>query len=267
MGERERAARLCGALLWRVARDQGGKLVLAPMGYGVLALLTMLAPVYLPGSGHVTERLREGLGLLVGPLPDDPLVVALALVVVQGPYLVGVLAAVAGAVLSQATVSSELARGGLELLLSAPYRPREVFAAFLGSAFVLVVLSWAVLTAVAIGLPVIGLRWLGAPQIPWFYLGIALFVPLPMALWADLIASVFALAFPSFTPLRVGTTSSLGQFVAIAPALGALLFITVRPDVHPAKVGGIALLLGVGGVMLGLTLLARVFRVEVLLEG
>jgi len=266
MRELRDAGRLCWALLWRVTRDQREKLVVAPLGYGILALAIMLAPVYLPGGG-ATERLREGLGVLVGPLPDDPLAVALALVVVQGPYLVGVLASVAGAVLAQATVTSEATRGGLELLLSAPYRPREVFAAFLASSFLLVALSWAVLTAVAIGLPILGLNWLGAPPIPSFYLGIALFVPLPMALWADLIASTVALAFPSLGLLRVGTATTLGQFLAIAPALGSLLFVTLRPEMHPAKLGGAALLLGVGAVALGLALFARAFRVEALLEG
>ncbi|MDR5710404.1 MAG: hypothetical protein QN140_11355 [Armatimonadota bacterium] len=267
MRDRMNAVRLCGALLWRVVRDQRGKLVLAPLGYGLLALAIMLAPIYLPEGGATALRLREGLGMLVGPLPDHSLAVALAVVVVQGPYLVGVLASVAGAVLAQVTVTSEMARGGLELLLSAPYRPREVFAAFLASSFLLVAFSWAVLTAVAIGLPVLGLAWLGAPQIPSFYVGIALFVPLPLSLWADLIASAVTLAFPSLGLLRVGTGSTLGQFLAIAPAMGALLFITIRPDVHPAKLGGAALLLGLGAVGLGLALFSRAFRVEVLLEG
>ncbi len=262
-----RAARLTGALLWRVTRDQRSRLLLAPVGYGLLALAIMLAPVSLPGSPPTLQRLRQGLELLVGPLPDDPLVVALALVVVQGPYLVGVLAAVAGAVLSQATVSGEVARGGLELLLSAPYHPREVFAAFLASVFLLVALSWALLTAVAIGLPILGLTWLGAPQIPWSYTGIALFLPLPMALWACLIASAVAIAIPSFGFLRVGTATSLGQALAIAPAMGSLLFITIRPEVHPAKVGGIALLVGMVAVALGLLLIRHLFRVEALLEG
>ncbi|MCS7173949.1 MAG: hypothetical protein N0A24_11380 [Armatimonadetes bacterium] len=267
MSELRNAGRLCGALLWRVVRDQRQRLLLAPLGYGILALTVMLLPVYLPGGPQTAGRLREGLGILIGPLPDHPLAVALALVVVQGPYLVGVLASVAGAVLSQATVTSETARGGLELLLSAPYRPREVFAAFLVSSFLLVVFSWAVLTAVAIGLPLLMLAWLGAPRIPSFYVGIALFVPLPMALWADLIASAVTLAFPSLGLLRVGTGSTLGSSLAIAPAMGALLFVTIRPEVHPAKMGGVALLLGLGAVGLGLVLFSRVFRVGALLEG
>ncbi len=261
------AVRLTGALLWRVRRDQRSRLLLAPVGYGLLALAVMLAPVFLPGRDPTLQRLRQGLELLVGPLPENPLVVALALVVVQGPYLVGVLAAVAGAVLSQATVSAEVARGGLELLLSAPYRPREVFAAFLASSFLLVALSWALLTAMAIGLPILGLIWLGAPPIPWSYTGIALFLPLPMALWACLIASAVAVAIPSLSLLRVGTATSLGQALAVAPAMGGLLFITVRPEVHPAKVGGITLLAGVVAVVVGLLVITHLFRVEALLEG
>lgn len=266
MGDPGRVVRLCGALLWRAAQDQRARLVLAPLLLSLLGLGIMLAPVYLPDGRRTAEGLQQALGLLVGPLPDDRLGVAAALILVQGPYLVGILSAVTGARTAEATVGAEAVRGGLELLLAAPYRPAEVFAALLGSSFALTALAWGILTAVAVGLPALWLLQHGV-SVPVPYLGIALFTSLPMALWANLIAFSIALLFPGVGLPRVGTSASLAQFAAILPAVGAFLFVAVRPDVHPATIGVVALVAGALGLGVGTLLLARWFRPEVLLSG
>jgi len=267
MGDPGRVVRLCGALLWRAGRDQRARLVLTPLLLSLLCLGIVLAPIYLPDGRQTTEGLRQALGLLIGSLPEDRVGVAAALLLVQGPYLVGILSAVVGARTAEATIGAEAVRGGLELLLAAPYRPAEVFAALLGSSFVLTALAWGILTGVAVGLPALWLLLRHGVSVPGPYLGIALFTSLPMALWANLIALSVALLFPSVGLPRVGTSASLAQFVAILPAMGAFLFVTVRPDVHPATVGTVALVVGALGLGVGTGLLARWFRPEVLLEG
>jgi len=267
--DRAASFHLAGVLIWRSYREQRAKLFLLPLAFaGLIALFTLVA-FYVPGilTGTTRLALRRAAELYFPTIADSRAALALAMLFIQGPFFAALFASLTGAMTAQAAVGSEAARGGFELLLSAPYRPREIFVAMLAASLAITLTSWAVLMLAMMGIVALALSLVGSrPVLSTGFLVLAFLLPLPMALWANLIGLAFALMFPRLAQARIGTSTSLVQLVAILPGLILLLLATVRPDINLAAAAGIAIALALAGVAAGLTVLRRWFRPGALLE-
>lgn len=226
-----------------------------------------LTAIHVPGllTGPTRSALRRSVELHFESAPGGA-GLALALLLLHGPYLVALFAGFTGASVAQNAIGSEAARGGLELLLSSTYRIREIFAALLLSSLALTLVAWAVLAVGTVGVAAGVLTVLDASfSLPRSYLVLGLLLPLPMAFWANLIALFAALRFPRLTQFATGTTNAL-QFVAVVPALVLFLLVNLRPDVDPVWFAGTAIVLALLGSVLGGLLLGRSFRPDLILE-
>lgn len=184
--------------------------------------LFILVAFYIPGilTGTTRLGLRRAAELYFPTIADSRAALALAMLFIQGPFLAAVFAQLTGAVTAQAAVGSEAARGGFELLLSAPYRPREIFVAMPAASLAITLVSWAVLMLAMVGIVALALSLVGSrPMLSPGFLALAFLLPLPMALWANLIGLAFALTFPRLAQAPIGTLTSLVQLVAMLPGL------------------------------------------------
>lgn len=258
--------RLGRALIWRTRREQGRRLIGLPLIFALALLAMVLITLYLPWlltgpTRYALARAAEArFGTSLGTTG-----LAMALLFLQGPYLLAMFAAYQGASLAQAAVGGETSRGGLELLLSAPFLPRTLFLALLTSSLSLTLFAWAIMTLGSLGIAAGVLLALSVPlPISAGYLATALLLPLPLALWANTTGLFVGLAFPRLAQLRTGNTNLL-QLLAMLPAGALLLTATLFPDLNPLVLNGAALVLGLVGASLAASLLARWFRVEAVL--
>jgi len=258
--------RLAKALLWRSRRQQGRRILLYPLGYAALILGVWLVAVYTPGilTGVTQRALERSAALRFGNVPGR-VGIALVMMFMEGPYLVALFSSVAAASIAQSCVTVERSRGGLELLVSAPYSHREIFSALLLQSIGLTAATWLMLAVGFLGTTTVGLMLLGS-TVHWTsaQIGLALIMPLPLAVWSNLIALLLAVRFPRATSQG---TIGMTRIIAVQPAFLFLLAGNFRPDIDPMRLAEIALLSGVMGTLLVATVLFRRFRLDALLAG
>ncbi|WP_141727635.1 hypothetical protein [Thermogemmatispora onikobensis] len=265
----DRVLQLTGALLWRGRREQGVRLLVIPLAFALFFLLLCLVTLYFPGLLTPLSRfaIQAQAQAYFGATVHGNAGLAMALLLIQGPYLIALFAAFMGATLAQNLVGTEAARGGLELLLSSAYRVQEVFVAFLLASFVLTICQWAILALGTLGAAATVLALLRiAFTLQARYIALAVAVPLPIALWANLGALFLGMAFPRLTQIRTGSTTNLMQLLAALPALALLILINIRPDLNAGLVAAIALGVGLAGSLVSAVLLRVRFRPEFVLE-
>jgi len=260
--------RLVRALLWRSWREQGAILLIAPLGFALLLLgVTLLA---LNAPGVLTPTTRAGLEAAAHKyFSGQPGRVGLALagLLAEGPYLLGIFASFLGATAGQSSLGNERARGGLEAIFALPYTPEEILTGFLGASVALTLVSWLILTLASLGVAIgvlvtitrAGLHLSGS------YLTLALFVPLPLALWANLISVVLAVVAPRLAQVRTGSTGNLTQLVAILPAIVVFLVAALDPQINLTQVAAGALGVGIVGSAVFGTVLGRRLSPEAVL--
>lgn len=260
-------SRLVGALLWRSAREQGIRLVLLPLGFAVFLLVITLTAFYVPNllTGPTRSALERGAAVWFGDV-EGRAGLALAVLLQQGPYLLGLFASFLGASNAQALLGAEVSRGGVEGILSLPYRVRDLFAALLVTAFALTALQWAVLAVATLGLAAVTLAMLGASfELPAGYVTLALGVPLALALWANMLGMILSVLAPGISQVRTGATN-LVQTIAMLPAVIMVIVVSVRPELNLTWLAGGALAVGMMGTAVSAGVLARFFRPETLLS-
>ncbi|WP_458189065.1 hypothetical protein [Haladaptatus sp. NG-WS-4] len=190
----------------------------------------------------------------------------LAMLVVQGSYFVGMIGAVLSILVTQTGVGQRLSAGEFELLLSGPYREREVFVALVAGLFVLSLLVIGVLAAISFGGGAIALLWADASLTPSAVrlLATGLLTPIPLALWATFVAVVVYLTFPE-TPINGTEPGNLLIMVGILPGVALVILLTAVPSIDPIllSAGGVTVsLLAIG---IGWTSVRRWFDVKTLL--
>jgi len=257
-----RGLRLAGALWWRSRRQHGGRLLLYPLGYTALMLGFWLVALYVPGvlTGTTQRALARSAELHFGAVPGRG-GLALAMMFLQGPYLVALFSSLSAVTMTQGSVASEAARGGLELLAAAPISARELYVGLLAHALALAAVIWLGMVVGFLCSTAAGLMLLGASvHFTNAQLGLALAMPLPMGLWSSLIALALALRFPRLA----GGQGSLGlsRVIALQPSLLLLVMINFRPDLDPLRLALGALGLGLAGAVATGLLLGRGFRFE-----
>jgi len=232
-------------------------LVLYPVGFGLLfvavAAIAATQPEALTGTtlDSLEATLDRYFTSVSGPR------IAIALVVVQAPVLIAIFAAVVAVPTARSLAGRRAASGEFENLLASPYTHGEVFAALVVTSFVLALIQTMVLAVIAVGGAWLVLLAAGAqftlamgPVVYAPYL-----VPVSVALWAALVATVIYLAFPETALSGTGTGNAL-LLVAFLPAFALLGLTTVAPGVSPLLVAvggfvGVGLLTAVGAAAIG----------------
>lgn len=259
-------ATLAVAYVWSEVRGQGWKLFAFPLGMGALfAAGTLLAAsTSLSFDPETVRLLREGARQYFVGLPDGELV--LAFVVIQGPSVVAMLAALLGLLLVQNGLGKRLAGGEFELLLSGPYRDRDVFAALVFGSFALVLAGLAVLAVLAMG-PALALilsadARLNGAGITLLVVG--LIAAVPMALWATFVTVVVYLLYPEAATSN-SHPGNLLAMVGIAPALALLLGLTTGVGLDPLLAVAAANLVPLVAIAVGWVTVRWWFSVEKIL--
>jgi hypothetical protein len=140
--------------------------------------------------------------------------------------------------------------GELELLLSGPYREREVFVALVAGSFVLALLLPGVLMALSFGGSGLVLLWADVSLTAEAFrlLATGLVTPVPLALWATFLAVVVYLRFPD-TPVNGTEPGNLLIVLGVLPAVSLGVLPTAFPSIDPLSlsVGGIVVSLPLSG--------------------
>jgi ethanolamine transporter len=267
MRRRGTTRRLAATLLWSELRGLGWKLFVFPVGIGLLFLSVFLLPADAIGTldPETMEILRMQADRYFADVESDRGLI-LALFFVQGPFFIAMTSAILSLLLVQTGVGKRLQDGELELLLSGPYSPNQVFLALIGGSVALTLLAVASLAVIALGggllvLVSSGVE-LGGGLLTLLILAVVL--PIPLAMWATLVAVVVYLRWPETTSNGAGP----GNFVillGVLPSIIAVIGINAVPSLDPV-VGALGLLVvTTAAIGIGAVSLKRWLRVDRLL--
>lgn len=263
----DRSLHLSEALLWRQFRALGIRMFFSPVGYGVFFLLVTLITARSPNllTGPTEHAIRLYTRRYFGGV-DDASAGVLALVLVQGPYMLSIFGAVTGLRVGRKFTQREIESGRFELLLAAPYDPDEVFRGLITGSMVLTLAQLFVLAVVSLGGAIVLLLSLGVSFRAGFdhLVYVAFLTPIPATLWAVVVTVITSLF--SATGRVVNAVENVTNIVAIAPALGTLLVLSFYPNVDLSTVALLTLGLSVAGTILGSIAVDTWFSVETVLS-
>ena len=267
MHKRGTTRQLAAALVWSELRGLGWKLFVFPVGLGVLFLTVFLLPADAIGTldPETMEILREQAERYFTDVESDRGLI-LALFFVQGPFFVAMFATILSLLLVQAGVGKRLQDGELELLLSGPYSPNQVFLALVTGSVALTLVAVASMAVIALGGGLVVLLSsgveLGGGLLTLIVLAAVL--PVPLAMWATLVAVIVYLRWPETTSNGAGP----GNFVillGVLPSIMAVVAINAIPSLDPV-VGALGLLaVTTIALAIGFVSLRRWLRVDRLL--
>ncbi|MGK5729410.1 hypothetical protein [Streptomyces sp. URMC 124] len=224
------AAPLARALASRTWRHQGKHIVLVPLGAGLaLVLLLLVLPQVYPEGIHGSVTAASGDLASVTGL-HDATGAALSTALLSAPSLLGVAAALITLSISRAVVAGDLTSGVMEALLATPLRLRAVFLAYTGTALAAALLAWLVLVAAFTGPAWIALTAGGAHvHLSTGYALLGVLVPAGSMLWAASVTVFTAFLYPAGLRATAGLNGGLVRTVALLPALGTTLAVTLVP--------------------------------------
>lgn len=245
MSENTELIDLSEALVWQQLRSRRLKLFAMPMFlaivFGGITVLSISSP------GSVTPTTRQSINRLVelyfGELNSE-YSFALALFLIQGPYLMATFSSVLGVNTGQRMAGKLISSGQFELLLSSPYHERQVFNSLLVSTTLVTLVQVFGFALVALGIPIAVLLSMGAQigtqlnatLLPAFTL------PLPTAIWANLIVILGSMGIGG--ELSDGV-QELFSVVGIIPGLGLTVLVNLFPGLNLLlfSVGSLVLIL------------------------
>jgi len=250
------------SLVWEHLADRRTGVLLSPLAFSVLFLGVTLLTAYSPGV--LTPTTRASLDQIVeGQFSGSKsrYVYALAMFLIQGPYLLGTLSGVMGIQTGQKLSVKAIGSGRFELLLTAPYDQKHVFLSFLAASFVLTLLKVAVFSVLSIGGPLLALDLLFGLQTEFTNVitAVAFLVPIPLALWSNLMVLLGAMGFGTSIYNRFDEVMPL---VGIAPAIALVVIVNVVPEVSLFELSVVSIVLTGGVTALCIGWVTRWFDVE-----
>ncbi|WP_135829661.1 hypothetical protein [Halorussus halobius] len=264
MSDTRPVVRLLEALLWQRFRARGWKMFLVPVGFGVffvgITILTSQSPETLtPSTRAAVERQIELYFTNVENVTGD--IFGLALFLLQGPYLLGVFGGILGVRVGQRVASALVDSGQFELLLSAPYGPKDVFLALLGTTMLLTGLHVVVFAAISIGGP---LAYLLANDILLTsnvndLALVGFLLPIPLALWANVVVILNSMGIGGD---RLQGAEDVITLLGIIPGVILILTINIWPGVNVLYLSGGALGIAILAVISCLYWVTNNFTVE-----
>ncbi len=260
-----RTTRLVDALVRRGIQDQGWLTIVSPIAFAGFILFYGYLAIYHPELITVTSRRALSVGSHQYPGMTIAPAYILTLLLNQAPFLLAFIGSLAGASAAQALIGDETERGGIELLMTAPYRLRQLLVALLSSAFVLTMVNWALLslTMLVFGSYLLHLVGLLTPHYVG-RIGTALLVPLPLTFLSNLIAFAICIVYPKLGKIRAGTTN-LVRLLAGMPALLAVAISNLIPSIDAVTLSFCIGILAVALAAVTIAVITRMFRPEILL--
>lgn len=253
---------LTKAMLWDDVRSQGWRLLAFPVAIGLAFLGYNIAMSQMPGvfTGATVDSLERFSERYFGGIEDDQSLF-LAALLVQGPYFLGLLASLLAVVATTNGAGERVRRGELELLLSAPYSPRQVFLALISSSLLVTLGEVLVLSVITLGGVTATLLLMDVTlQSSVVELAsLAFLTPLPLALWATLVAVFAQLRYPGVSLYGMGVDNPL-ILVALGPAILLLLVMISFRGFDPILGALAALVVPTVGVLVGIATIDRWFN-------
>ena len=255
--------RLAKALIRRQCRASGAKMFVAPVGFGLLFLVVNLVAAQSPNllTGPTERAIRRYARLYFDGV-DSTSASVLAMLLVQGPYLLSIFGALTGLRVGRKFTRREVESGRFELLLASPYDPDEVFRGLVASSAILTLLQLLALAVVGLGGVLVVLFALGVSfrtQVGELVYA-SFLTPIPAALWAVVVTVVVAL-FSNESRI-VGNVENITNIVGIAPAFATLLVLNFAPGVNLLQVTFATLGVSLAGTVVGSWAVDRWFTVE-----
>lgn len=257
---------LLAALAWRGHRE-GIRYLFIPVGLfaGLVAVLFGLASVGQVNGARQMADFAERYGA-------HGSVVVVGLGLLLGPGLVALFTVISVAMLVRNLIGSEASRGGIELLLAAPYGPRTIMTALLGYAAAVATAYWALMTGLAAAALAAFCAIAGASvTLTRSYLAAALLVPL-LAGWAAAALAVGTnLLYPRLAQLGSYGMHMGGSGISGLPPMLPGLAVFLSFAIWAPHIGAAALVTIVGGATVGVIVLSVVtvavrFRPDAALE-
>lgn len=252
-------AQLTGALAFRGFREQGRWIVLNPLLLAAFFVFLIGAALYFPHVLTGPTRHAIDVGASQYGTGNHQTAIALSIILNQAPYFVALVGALVGSTLAQNLVGQESSRGGIELLLSGPYRLGEVLASLLLVSFLLTAINWLGLSLVSVtgSAVLLAVMHTGLPASA-SRLTLLLLFPLPLAYLSNLIGVILSILFPQAAQIRTGGFN-LFQLLAIAPSLAVMLIANFWPTLNPFGVAAAAMAAGIVGSAVAMTIVGRIF--------
>ncbi|GGN94149.1 MULTISPECIES: hypothetical protein [Haloarcula] len=223
---------LSEALVWQQLNSRRLKLFAMPLFLAVV--FGGITVVSISSPGAVTPTTRQSVQRLVelyfGELNSE-YAFALALFLIQGPYLLATFSSVLGVNTGQRMAGKLISSGQFELLLSSPYHERQVFNSLLLSTTLVTLLQVFAFALVALGIPIAVLVSIGAElgaQLNATLLP-AFLLPLPTAIWANLVVILGSMGIGG--NLSDGV-QELFSVVGIVPGLGLTVLVNLFPNLN-----------------------------------
>jgi hypothetical protein len=257
---------LMTALAWRVHRE-GLRYLFIPVGiFGAVVALVF----GVSSSGQVNGA--QELAQFAERYGTHGSVVPVGIGLLFGPGFVALFTAISAAMLVRNLIGSETSRGGIELLLAAPYRPRTIMTALLGYTAVVTTVYWLLMSGlIAVAVAVVCAADGASVTLTASYLVAALPVPLLVGWAAAALALAVNLLYPRLAQMGGYGIHVSGGGISGLPALlpGLAVFLTFV--LWAPHVSALALLVIVGGATAALTILSVVtvtirFRPDAVLE-
>lgn len=261
--------RLVLALVRRSLRQNAWSLLLMPLGFVLICAAFVLAAKYFPQilTGPTHSSLQAMAALHPGVNGDAGTARAWSALFLQVPYLATFLASTYVVSLLSSSLMTEAHKGGIEMLLAEPFRPRQIVAALFWNSLAISSVVWVAVVVLLLAAGAILVRVLGlTPPHGVAAAGVALMLPLAGMLWAGQIILALHLLFPRLSTVRVGSSRAAVNYVATVPAMVAFLVITFRPELDPVRIAALFLSIGLLGAIVVTSLLSYAFRPATLLE-
>lgn len=256
------------ALAWRLRREG--------LRYFLAALVPFVVVLSLPSA---LASVTHGRGIN-GAVSDAVIgarygahanTIAVGILLTIAPGMVAIFSALGMARMMRGLIGAELSRGGLEVLLAAPYTPGNIAGALLGLGMLVAFGFWLALSTLgAMIIAIVTTASSDQLSIGAGYLGLVLIQPLLTAWAATGLAMLLSLLFPRLTQLGAAVNVAGGDVssgAALLPGIGLLLGLIFGLS----SLGPLRLLLITGGstaliLVITVVVVAVCFRPETALD-
>lgn len=230
---------LSRALVWRAIRESGWRVLAAASSF-----LAIMAFTYWTTSNDVdvlTGITRSAVELeaskFFSQLETNKGVI-LAMFLIQGPYIAGLVASISGYAVAVALFDGSADRGGLEALLALPLSAKEIFLSMMISSNIIAFINAIVFDIVGFGSALTVMRAV-EPTAKWreFAFGFQYLVAvLGLPLLMSGLSILITIAISVYYPPRPGAgrySSGSRRGLAIIPGVALLLVASAAPNTDP----------------------------------
>jgi len=231
-------ANLARAFLWRILKERGKTILLAPAGVMIFLSAFAVIAYAIPGllTGPTMTALRQYAGQNFPDASQSKGMLCAALFA-QGPFLMALLVAFSASGSASALITGEMRRGTFEILFSGIKNTTELVLGLMLTAVGISIVDWGLCMVTALAVSAAFVFFADA----WRLVDMGQFIygftlSIPMALLGTATGTTISLKWPWVAQHRIGTTGNITQLVGALPSVLLLLYITFNPAADVAAV-------------------------------